>query len=218
MRHGAVSSLLSGMLKNPLSRRLLEKVQMQGGARCRGAHRRWVGGVLRVRRSECASLPTPHQLPPRQRAEMLGLFQQPVRGGRRMRVCRGAREVNWKSGVASAVAGGSPGGGPGSGILGPIQPPPGSRVEAWWGPRMGNFLVQRSLNGQAFWRKWGTADVFPRILWRLSAQEHSGRNPSGAADGLARLLLRFLRQDARPVGPRSKRASGENGHDVAVSG
>ena len=34
------------MLKNAFSRRLLKKVQMQGGARCAGYPREWVGGVL----------------------------------------------------------------------------------------------------------------------------------------------------------------------------
>ena len=51
------------MLQNPLSRRLLKKVQMQGGAR------RAERGVLRVRRSERPSAPTPQ----------MGLFQQPAR-------------------------------------------------------------------------------------------------------------------------------------------
>ena len=36
----------SRMLENSFSARLLKKVQMQGGARCAGTHRRWVGGVL----------------------------------------------------------------------------------------------------------------------------------------------------------------------------
>ena len=70
----------SQLAENPLQPRLLKKVQMQGGAHSAGTHRRWVGGVLRVRRSERASAPTPHPLPPcRQRGEMLGLFQQPVK-------------------------------------------------------------------------------------------------------------------------------------------
>jgi hypothetical protein len=60
------------MLKNRLLPRLLKKVHMQGGAQCAEQ------GVLRVRRSERASAPTPHPLPPRQRGEMLGLFQQPA--------------------------------------------------------------------------------------------------------------------------------------------
>ncbi len=33
------------MLKNFLLPRLLKKVQMPGGSRCEGTHRRWVGGV-----------------------------------------------------------------------------------------------------------------------------------------------------------------------------
>ena len=53
----------SGLLENPLSPRLLKKVQMQGG-------KRWVErGVLQVRRSEHPSAPT----------QQMGLFQQPAR-------------------------------------------------------------------------------------------------------------------------------------------
>ncbi len=48
-----------------------KKVQMQGGARGRGTHRRWVGGILWVRRSERASAPT----------RQMGLFQQPDQAG-----------------------------------------------------------------------------------------------------------------------------------------
>ena len=54
---------LSRMLKNPFFRRLLKKVHMQGGARCAGTHRRWVGGVL-------GPYVAARPLPPRQRGEM----------------------------------------------------------------------------------------------------------------------------------------------------
>ena len=54
------------LLKNPLSPRLLKKVQMQGGAA------RAERGVLRVRRSDCAAAPT----------QQMGLFQQPAKGNR----------------------------------------------------------------------------------------------------------------------------------------
>jgi len=77
-----------GVVGIPCSARPLKRVQMQGGARCRGTHRRWVGGVHRVRRSApaaatsaagcCPSGPTPRPLPPRQRGEMLGPFQRPA--------------------------------------------------------------------------------------------------------------------------------------------
>ena len=50
------------MLKDPLSPRLLKKVQMQGGMR--KAER----GVLQVRRNECLSVPT----------QQMGLFEQPA--------------------------------------------------------------------------------------------------------------------------------------------
>jgi len=55
--------VISRILNNSSSPRLLKMVQMQGGAR-------WAErGVLRVRRSECPSEPTPQ----------MGLFQQPAR-------------------------------------------------------------------------------------------------------------------------------------------
>jgi hypothetical protein len=51
------------MLKNLPFRRLLKKVQMQGGARCAGYPREWVGGVLEP-------YVAAHPLPPRQREAM----------------------------------------------------------------------------------------------------------------------------------------------------
>ena len=61
----------SKMLKNPVSPRLLKKVQMQGGP-CSAGYPPQVGpGVLPVRRSERTNGPT----------QQMGLFQRPAREG-----------------------------------------------------------------------------------------------------------------------------------------
>jgi hypothetical protein len=75
------------MLKNFLLPRLLKKVQMQSGARHCGMRIADCGMGGPVRRSataaapsaagNCPSAPTHHPLPPGQRGETSGLFQQP---------------------------------------------------------------------------------------------------------------------------------------------